>query len=299
MFLDSPWSRWRRRHSLCRVAGGSKQSCHGVLDLPLGLQHKHPNELSCAAMWSFAHTFPSSLLLFVSLQCALPSNVTGLSYNGFVVSHHRVCHAPGLLCYITGSVMPWVCCVTSQGLSCHRFVMSYHRVCHKVCHAPGLLCHITGCVTPQVCCVTSQGLSQSLSCHSFFVSHHRVCHRVCHATGLLCYLTGSVTPQVCCVTSQGLSCHRFVVLHHRVCWKARWEYAVEVTICKSCHLPFTAEGQYITFMLLCWTKLQGNEKWMHVWLHQALKWGHMSGLTVYQTLKCEHAPCLTVCQALK
>ena len=255
-------------------------NCHVQLcgPLPTHSLHRYSCLLVCNAL---CHQMSQGFHI-MGLLCHITGSATlqvccvtsqGLSCHGFVASHHRVCHAPGLLHHITGSVMLHVCCVTSQGLSCHRFVMSYHRVCHKVCHAPGLLCHITGCVTPQVCCVTSQGLSES------------------------------VMPQFFCVTSQGLSQglsrHRFVVLHHRVCWKARWEYAVEVTICKSCHLPFTAEGQCITFMLLCWTKLQGNEKWMHVWLHQALKWGHMSGLTVYQTLKCEHAPCLTVCQALK
>ena len=86
----------------------------------------------------------------------------GLSCSRFVVSHHRVCHTTGLLCYITGSVtesvMPQFFGVTSQGLSqglsCHRFVVLPHRVCH----ATGLLCHITGSVTPQVCCVTSQSM---------------------------------------------------------------------------------------------------------------------------------------------
>ena len=85
----------------------------------------------------------------VMLQvCCVTSQ--GLSCHRFVVSHHRVCHAPGLLRHITGSVtgsvMLQVCCVTSQGLSCHSFVASHHRVCHRVCHAPGLLCHITGCL---------------------------------------------------------------------------------------------------------------------------------------------------------
>ena len=161
-------------------------------------------------------------------------------------------------------------CNTSIPMNCHVQLcgpfptQSLHHcssllVCNVVCHHMSQGFHIMGSVMLQVCCVTSQGLS----CHRFVVSHHRVCH----APGLLRHITGSVTGsvmlQVCCVTSQGLSRHSFVVTSQSML-KARWEYAVQVTKCKRCHLPFTAEGRCITFMLLCWTKLQGNEKWMHV-----------------------------------
>ena len=43
---NSPWSRWHRPHKFYRQGWGSKQSCHGVVALPLGLQHTHKKALN-------------------------------------------------------------------------------------------------------------------------------------------------------------------------------------------------------------------------------------------------------------
>ena len=146
---NSPWSRWHRPHKFYRQGWGSKQSCHGVVALPLGLQH---TQKSFEFYKGAAAPFISSIVIgngyewFVNISSLKPWCSPTAVFEGSMckhfptlcievahcVSHHFDSNTPtsgvshhSQFCSITGFV------ISCHGI-CHVMVISF-RPCHEVC----------------------------------------------------------------------------------------------------------------------------------------------------------------------